>query len=267
VIDSVLRAGRTAILRGISPMERAWRRATGRPDLPPLWLRRHTGPLSEFETASAAMAEYLDEFGLVSHDSLVLDAGCGVGAMVPPILERLGPAGHYVGFDVHGPSIRWCRERWRSDGRADFHVAKISSAYGNRAGASLAEYRFPIGDGMAGLVLAKSLFTHLLEDEAAHYLRETRRALRPGKAAVVTAFLFDASGAGGDGARRAFPFADSSEGVRWRSRLRPEAAVAYAKTRFVRLVESAGLHVQWHWPGYYPGATRPTGQDTLLIGH
>jgi len=46
-----------------------------------------------------------------------------------------------------------------------------------------------------------------------------------------------------------------------------DAAVAYAKTRFVRLVESAGLHVQWHWPGYYPGATRPTGQDTLLIGH
>lgn len=119
-------------------------------------------------------------------------------------------------------------------------------------------------------MLAKSLMTHLLEEESRHYLREMRRALRPGRAAVVTAFLFELfEPAAADGApvRVAFPFADASGGVRWRSRSRPASAVAYAKPLFVEMVEAAGLHVQWHWPGYYPGTARPTGQDVLLIGH
>jgi hypothetical protein len=113
-------------------------------------------------------------------------------------------------------------------------------------------------------VLAKSLYTHLLEHETEHYLRETRRVLRPGRVAVVTAFLFDPHRAE---PRLAFPHAAPDELLRWRSRFRPRAAVAYAKARFTDLIESAGLHVQYHWRGYYPGSAQPEGQDILVIGY
>ena len=213
------------------------------------------------------MADFLDRFELVSAASVVLDAGCGVGAMVPYVLSRLGPTGRYVGFDVHRPSIDWCLGRFRTEPRLEFHVAPARSDYGSREDAPAERYLFPITDGGADLVLAKSLYTHLLPHDARHYLAETRRALRWGKAAVVTAFLFDPSTEPATEVARAFPLRDESGNVRWRSRSRPASAVAYAKPLFTEMIESAGLQVRWHWPGYYPGSKRPTGQDVLIVGH
>jgi SAM-dependent methyltransferase len=267
MIGGVLRASRTAALWLAGPADRLWLLATGRGQLPPLWLRRHTGPLRGFERSAQAMAAWLDELGLLADPGLVLDAGCGAGAMVPELAHRLGPNGRYVGFDVHAPSIRWCRRRWAADPRLRFEIAEAASAYGSSRTAA-GDYRFPVDDGAAGLILAKSLFTHLLRDDAAHYLRETRRALSPGKPAVVTAFLFDDAGPAPDSVRREFPFSQDAGGrIRFRSRLRPTAAVAYAKSEFFALVEQAGLRVQWLRPGFFPGSSPVTGQDTLLLGH
>lgn len=270
MIGDILRASRTAALRLASPVDRLWLLATGRGHLPPLWLRRHTGPLRGFERSAEATAALLDELGLLNDPGpgLVLDAGCGAGAMVPELARRLGTTGRYVGFDVHAPSIRWCRRRYAEDPRLRFETAAVASAYGSSRTGSADAYRFPVEDGGADLVLAKSLFTHLRSDDAAHYLRETRRVLCPGRAAVVTAFLFDETGPALERVRREFPFSDDAAGrIRLRSRLRPTAAVAYARDEFVALVEQAGLRVQWLRPGFFPGSSPVTGQDTLLLGH
>ena len=263
MIASALRLARTGVLRLASPFDRVWLRATGRRHLPPLWLRRHTGALSAFESAARETAAFLDRLDLLRDARLVLDVGCGAGAMVEKLAGRLPEAGRYVGFDVHAPSIRWCRRRWVGDARLSFELAPVASPYGFAAGAPASSYRFPVEDGSADLVLAKSVFTHLLAPDARHYLSETRRVLRPGRAAVVTAFLFEENAPGvGD----AFPFA-AAEGARLKSRARPTAAVAWEKSLFVEMIESAGLHLQWLSQGYYPGRERLTAQDVLLLGH
>jgi SAM-dependent methyltransferase len=267
VIADLLRSGRAAALWLAGPVDRLWRQSRGRSAQPPLWLRRHTGPLRDFARSAAATAELIDALGLLGADGRVLDAGCGAGAMVPEISRRLGEAGRYVGFDVHAPSIRWCRRQYASDPRLRFELAAVASAYGSARGRPASGYRFPIEDGGATLVLAKSLFTHLGREEAAHYLCEVRRALSPGSPALVTAFLFGETGAQAPLVRREFPFEDEGGRVRYRSRMRPTAAVAYARSEFEGLVERAGLRVQWLRPGYYPGTSPVTGQDTLLLGH
>ena len=263
MIAEALRKGRTVALWLAGPMDRLWLRATGRAPLPPLWLRRHTGPVSAFESAARDTAGLLDRLGLVRAGDTVLDVGCGPGAMVPELAGRFGPAGRYVGFDVHAPSIRWARRRWARETRFRFDLATMASPYGAASGPPLSSYRFPVGNGEADFVLAKSVFTHLLRDDARHYLAETRRVLRPGRGAVVTVFLFEEGSAA---VSTAFPFAGAG-GARVRSRSRPTAAVAWEKSRFVGLIEEAGLHLQWHSPGYYPGRNRLTAQDTLLLGH
>ena len=262
-IDLLLLA-RTAALRLASPFDSIARRIAGNPPLPPLWLRRHAGPVARFESSARDMAAFLDRLGVLAETDDVLDIGCGAGAMAPEIAGRLGPGRRYVGFDVHEPSIRWCRKNLAGDPRLSFELAPVASPYGPRSGVPAGTYRFPMEDGGAGLILAKSVFTHLFEEEARHYLGEIRRTLNPGRAAIVTAFLFDREGTGFPGVVRAFPLGDDR--VRWRSRLRPTSAVAYERSRFFDMVSDGGLRVQWMSAGYFPGSDRLTGQDILLLG-
>ena len=85
---------------------------------------------------------------------------------------------------MHAPSIRWCRRRYGADPRLRFETAagRLRIRVVARTGSADA-YRFPVEDAGASLILAKSLFTHLRRADAAHYLREMRRALSPGHAA------------------------------------------------------------------------------------
>jgi len=122
-------------------------------------------------------------------------------------------------------------------------------------------YRFPVADSGADFILAKSVFTHLLDGEARHYLREIRRTLRPERLAVITAFLFD-------GTRRppAFPFPRRDSPMRWRRRWRVQAGVAFERSYFESLVGDAGLTLRWLIPGYWPGTTSALrGQDILVL--
>jgi SAM-dependent methyltransferase len=267
MIAESLRRLRTAAYRLASPADALARRIAGKASLPPLWLRRHTGEVARFESAARDTAALLDSLRLVEPGHLVLDVGCGVGAMAPEFARRLGPRGRYVGFDVHAPSIRWCRRRFADDPRLAFEDARVASPYGQADGPAATTYRFPVEDGAADLILAKSVFTHLLPDDAAHYLREIRRAIRPGRTAVVTAFLFDPAAPELAGVRRAFPWENRGGLVRWRVRARPTAAVAYAKPYFETLLAGAGLRLAWMSPGWFPGSDRLTGQDSLLVGH
>jgi SAM-dependent methyltransferase len=263
-VGGLLRFGRTAALRLASPFDAIARRVAGKPTLPPLWLRRHAGPLGSFESSAREMAAFLDRLGVLRETDDVLDIGCGPGAMAPEIARRLGPGRRYVGFDVHEPSIRWCRKSFAGDPRLSFELAAVASPYGPRSRVPAVSYRFPIEDGGAGLILAKSVFTHLFEEEARHYLGEIRRTLNPGRAAIVTAFLFDRASDAFTNVTRAFPFGNGR--VRWRSRLRPNSAVAYERSRFFELVKESGLRVQWISAGYFSGAERLKGQDILLLG-
>jgi ubiquinone/menaquinone biosynthesis C-methylase UbiE len=266
-LSTWLRSARTGAFRLASPLDWAARRPTEKRRLPPLWLRRHAGAVSKFESSAHEMAALLDEIGVLSPEDDVLDVGCGAGAMASEFAARLDPRRRYVGFDVHEPSVLWCRRRFANDPRFTFEVARLASPYGDSSGPPATSGRFPMRDSEAGLVVAKSVFTHLLEPEARHYLSETRRVLGPGRSAVITAFLFDRGGPQSQAVRRVFPHGSSTGTVRWRRAQRPTAAVAYDRATFESFVEAAGLDVQWISFGYFPGSDRLTGQDTVILGH
>jgi len=180
--------------------------------------------------------------------------------------RMLGPLGRYVGFDVNRPAIEWCRVAFGSDPRFTFGLAEVSSPYGD--GGRPVPYRFPMTDGEAGLVLAKSVFTHLLEPDTRHYLREIRRTLRPGRTAVITAFLFGKGSRTDRGTSPIFGFGDDRGLVKWRWKARPESAVAYERDHFTEMIAEAGLRLQWLCQGFWPGnSTHFTGQDILLVSH
>jgi hypothetical protein len=114
------------------------------------------------------------------------------------------------------------------------------------------------------LVLAKSVFTHLLEAEARSALAEVQRALAAGGRAVVTAFRFEGATFAGRPLPW-FPCPDGRAEVRWRRASRPTAAVAYSRQRFARLASEAGFEEAGFVQGFHPGgAAPPGGQDSVI---
>lgn len=126
---------------------------------------------------------------------VLLDAGCGCGRLARAFVAD-ATLGGYVGFDCMAASIAWC-ERYLAPAftavRCDFHHVDARSGEYNPNGIRLAgDVTFPCPDGTMDVVVASSLFTHLLEDDAAQYLREIARVLRPSGTALVSIRALDA---------------------------------------------------------------------------
>jgi SAM-dependent methyltransferase len=124
---------------------------------------------------------------LVGPTGRVLDVGCGCGRIARFLLNLREL--EYVGLDIMKPSIDWCRENLTplSEGRFQFHHSDARSEHYNPNGRLRpTEVAFPCGDGTVDLAFGASLFTHLLEEDARHYLAETRRVLRRGGRALYS---------------------------------------------------------------------------------
>jgi SAM-dependent methyltransferase len=112
----------------------------------------------------------------------VLDIGCGCGRTARMLLHHPYIRA-YVGFDVIKPYVEWST-RFLSpftQGRFQFVHLDVQSDHYNPLGAIPADkVTFPFADASFTLAFAASLFTHLKEAPARHYLAEARRVLAPG---------------------------------------------------------------------------------------
>lgn len=119
-------------------------------------------------------------------DPVVLDIGCGCGKLARFL--RLHPTLRYVGVDLFKPSIDWCRRAFAGDGdRFRFeHFDGYSALYNPEGTVEVRDYRVPVAVASVDLVVCGSLFTHLHEPDAVHYLAEIGRALKPGGQALIS---------------------------------------------------------------------------------
>ena len=144
----------------------------------------------DFAATGDEFLRHLVELAGLSPDARVLDVGCGIGRIARPLTRFLDERGSYEGFDVNPIGVGWCQPRYPA--RFRFTLADLFNArYQPRGRHRAAEYRFPYDDDSFDVAVASSVLTHLLEDEAAHYLAEIARVLKPGGRALITFFLLD----------------------------------------------------------------------------
>src|SRR4051794_33584900 len=199
----------------------------------------------------------------------VLDVGCGIGRMARPLAGYLSHDGAYDGFDVNRDGIGWCRRRYRRLGNFHFQVADLFNARYNPAGAHRAdEYRFPYDDDRFDLVFATSVFTHLLESDAEHYLAECARVLKPGGRLLATFFLLnDASRALIADGKAGLPFLDVGERVAILDEALPEEAVAYDDEWVFETLRGLGLELTGLHPGSWSGREEFVSFQDIVVAH
>ncbi|HEX3701431.1 MAG TPA: class I SAM-dependent methyltransferase, partial [Phenylobacterium sp.] len=90
--------------------------------------------------------------------------------------------------DLSLPSILWCRRAFAAYApRFRFEHFNGHSPFFNPSGdVAVVDYRLPTGARSIDMVVCGSLFTHLFEADARHYLAEIARVLRPGGRTVLS---------------------------------------------------------------------------------
>jgi SAM-dependent methyltransferase len=187
-----------------------------------------------------------------------------LGVLALPLTQYLDDSGRYDGFDIAAGRVRKCRDKitpFYPNFR--FQSADIYNTSYNPTGTFKAsEYKFPYQDGLVDVVLARSVFTHMLPAEVDNYMFEIARTLKPGGRFLATFFLFNA--ATPPNVLRKFPYDFRTH--RTRRQDVPEAAVSYEE-RFIRaMYEKHGLRiVEPIRFGSASGSETPLSRQDIII--
>jgi len=183
----------------------------------------------DFKATGEQFLVFLRQHCGLTPASRVLDFGCGIGRMAVP-MTRFLEHGTYDGIDVSAADMSWCRRHIsRKYPNFRFHTSEVHHREYNPGGTSSAlDDRLPFADGSFDVVLASSLFTHLLAAETEHYLGEVSRVLAGGGAALVSFFLLNEESRALIAAEACgFRFATSVGDAYLHDVRNPEGAVAY----------------------------------------
>jgi SAM-dependent methyltransferase len=240
-------------------------RALGRRDAltPPRRLQQIVGD-SDFVQTGDEFGALLERLEVLDPTARVLDIGCGAGRIARALAGRLRPPASYDGFDVMADAIGWCATQYRrTPVPFRFVHADIENAMYNPGGVvAPAQYRFPYDDAAFDLVLATSVFTHLLADTARRYVAEAARVLAPGGVLFTTWFLMRPQ----PSPAAAFRFTRlGDDGAAVADRGLPEAAVAYDAAWVEDELARYGLALrQPALPGRWAGTPGTTFQDIVI---
>lgn len=147
---------------------------------------------ADFKSVGDEFAGLFKSLGHLKPSDRVLDVGSGVGRMAIPLTDYL-VTGTYEGFDIDARGVEWCQQNLTPKySNFKFHYVDLYNKYYNpKAKLKPSEFKFSYADNSFDFVFATSVFTHLLPDDATHYLQEIERVLAPEGRAFLTWFVLD----------------------------------------------------------------------------
>ncbi|MBB3542449.1 class I SAM-dependent methyltransferase [Rhizobium sp. BK399] len=232
------------------------------------------GGTETFDVISAVHMHNLRRWiGLDSNHTLV-EIGCGIGRDAIPLTEILTD-GKYVGIDIIGRSIEWCKLHIspRHPNFQFYHFDVKDQIHNPPGVTATADIRLPVDDQSVDRIVLFSVFTHMLRGDIEHYLREFRRVLRPNGLVYATTFLFDDEVLASARATNLTPHDLRFEhlvepGCRINDLTHPLSAVAFTTEAWDGMVERSGLKyaqrvLRGSWSGLFPEPN--DGQDSLVL--
>ena len=202
--------------------------------IPPLEMRKLVGPTDPAEYDNPT-GELVYPYLVREQYDAVFDFGCGCGRVARKLILQDPRPSRYLGIDLHRGMIEWCRRNLTPRAhRFEFLHHDVYNASFNPTEGRPRTTPFPVEDQSFTLVNAWSVFTHLTESQAPHYLRESRRILQAEGVLNSTWFLFE---------KREFPMLQEYTNALYVSEADPTAAVIYDRDWVRRTAREAGLSI------------------------
>ena len=212
-------------------------------------LRLWCGPFHDealyLETGRRYVEYLINNFHLKDSDA-ILDIGCGCGNTAMWLTQHLSASARFEGFDVAAEPIEWCRNHIsRSHSQFQFGVADIfNRSYNPRGAVKASRYRFPYESETFDIVLARSVFTHLVPRDMENYLAEAARVLKIGGRCIFSFFLMnDRSRQLVKAGKSSIAFVHQKGPYFVVDRARQESAVAYDEDYVLKCASQLGLAV------------------------
>jgi len=155
----------------------------------------------------------------------------------------------YCGCDTNKSVIGWCERHIRTKYRNCYFTHLTSRAVNH----------LPYASESFDVVLAKSLFTHLLKKETENYLNEIKRLLQPGGHCLATFFLLDGRKLIGK-----YTFENNHGIVKYERESNPKLAVAYETDYLYKLLKKLKLSSEV-WYGTWRGDGRGLSYQDIIV--
>jgi SAM-dependent methyltransferase len=220
----------------------------------------------DFRNNGRHFAEKLRDAGLhgASH---VLDIGSGCGRIAIPLTGIIDSTGSYTGLELSAPLVAWCSSHITPK-HPQFRFVQCdlcNPLYNPTGRADPLAYRFPFDDAAFDLVVATSVFTHLLPEIAVHYFQECARVLQPAGRLFATFYFIDSAI---QSVASSLSFEHPwGRHARVANPDRPEEAIGYELDWVLQSAAVTGLEVEspvrWGtWSGRQDGYS---GQDVVIF--
>lgn len=227
-------------------------------------------PVAHFLRWPYEYLAYLTLLCDLKRDDSVLELGCNHGRTMLALLDYLRPPGRYAGFDILLPHIDYAREHIEAS-RSNFtftHADIYNDAYNPTGKFDADDFHFPYEDASFNCAYAASLYTHLLPDATANYLRQTRRVLKDRGKCLYSFFILDFYGGAGTSAHPLYEFDGRLEGIGGvgvRDVQTPGAVIAYERNYLEQLAAAARLRVVKVIPGYWSAQSNYAVNEQDLV--
>ena len=199
----------------------------------------------------------------------VWDLACGCG-MLELALEDLGWSGTLVGTDISRPCIDWTQRNigGRVPGFKFVHMDIYNEAYQRDGKLSTEAWLRGFEGSGFDVVIAKSLFTHVLPDEQIVYLKAIADRLKPGGRALITFFVLSEEQArlAAEGKNRMLfqPYSEDGRCAVYRP-LAPHAAVAYEEHYLEERLMEAGFRTHKLYAGAWTGCAAGLSYQDIIV--
>lgn len=169
--------------------------------------------------------------------SSVLDFGCGCGRIARQLALAHAPMpSRYVGIDLHRGMVQWANDNLAPmlPNFSFVHHDVFNETFNPNPKLSRTA-RFPAKDKSVTLLIAWSVFTHLVQDQAEYYLDEVARVLHRDGVMIATWFLFD---------KPRLPMMQDFQNALYINDTDPTNAVLFDREWLVQSLDTRGLRIR-----------------------